>query len=130
MILLYEERTVFMKHHRKNRKYDGDFRKMVIETMHQDKSSYRETANKFGIKDHKTVINWERIYYEQGPEALYIERRGLASLATGLCRLPAPLKKSDEDFLEELQRLRAENAYLKKLQALVLERERQEKNRK
>ena len=34
------------------------------------------------------------------------------------------LKEVEEDLLKEVQRLRAENAYLKKLQALVLEEER------
>ena len=33
-------------------------------------------------------------------------------------------KEVEEDLLKEVQRLRAENAYLKKLQALVLEDER------
>lgn len=39
-------------------------------------------------------------------------------------------KKVEEDLLSEVQRLRAENAYLKKLQALVLEEERQARRRK
>ena len=51
---------------------------------------------------------------------MYVERRGRAS--TGRPRkLP---KETEEDLLAEVQRLRAENAYLKKLQALVLEDER------
>ena len=36
----------------------------------------------------------------------------------------------EEDLLAEVQRLRAENAYLKKLNALVAERVRQEKKQK
>ena len=39
-------------------------------------------------------------------------------------------KKVEEELLSEVQRLRAENAYLKKLQALVLEEERQARRRK
>jgi transposase len=38
--------------------------------------------------------------------------------------------KAEEDLLAEVQRLRAENDYLKKLNALVLEEERQSKGRK
>jgi hypothetical protein len=36
----------------------------------------------------------------------------------------------EKDLIAEVQRLRAENAYLKKLNALVLEEERQSKRRK
>ena len=39
-------------------------------------------------------------------------------------------KKVEEDLIAEVQRLRAENAYLKKLNALVAERVRQEKKHK
>ena len=56
----------------------------------------------------------------EGPEGFAIERRGRSS--TGR---PAKFPKVvEEDLLKEVQRLRAENAYLKKLQALVLEDER------
>ena len=70
--------------------------------------------------------NWERIYLEEGPEGLYIERRGRKS--TGR---PKKLKPEvEENLIAEVQRLRAENAYLKKLRALVLEEERRGKGRK
>ena len=59
-------------------------------------------------------------------EGLYIERRGRKS--TG--RPPKLKKEVEEDLIAEVQRLRAENAYLKKLNALVAERVRQEKKHK
>lgn len=109
-----------------NKKYTGEFKQKVVETMQQEKLSYRETARQFEISDDKIVAKWERIYLEEGPGGLYIERRGRKS--TGRPRkLP---KEVEEDLLEEVQRLRAENAYLKKLNALVAERVRQEKKRK
>lgn len=47
---------------------------------------------------------------EEGPEGLYIERRGRGSKG----RPPKKLKAEiEEDLLAEVQRLRAENAYLK-----------------
>ena len=39
-------------------------------------------------------------------------------------------KKNEENLIEEVQRLRMENAYLKKLNDLVAERVRQEKKHK
>ena len=96
--------------------------------MHKEELSYRETAREFGIpQGDKTVAKWERIYLEEGPEGLYIERRGRGSKG----RPPKQLKPEvEEDLLAEVQRLRAENAYLKKLNALVAERVRQEKKQK
>jgi hypothetical protein len=31
------------------------------------------------VSDHKSVAQWERIYLEEGPEGLYVERRGRAN---------------------------------------------------
>ncbi len=93
---------------------------MVVETMMREKLSYQEVARQFEINSHGRVASWERIYLTEGPEGLYVERRGRGSKGR-----PATFpKKVEEDLLAEVQRLRAENAYLKKLQALVLEEER------
>ncbi len=77
--------------------------------MMHDKLSYREAARQYEIPDHKQVAKWERIYLTEGPEGLYIERRGCGSKG----RLASFPKKVEEDLLAEVQRLRAENAYLK-----------------
>lgn len=109
-----------------NKRYTGEFKQKVVETMHKEKLSYKEAARQFNVSFDTVVAGWERIYLEEGPEGLYIERRGRKS--TGRPRkMP---KEVEEDLLAEVQRLRAENAYLKKLNALVVERIRQEKKRK
>ena len=103
-----------------NKRYTPEFRKLVVETMQKEKLSYREAARQFEINNHKCVAAWERIYLTEGPEGFAIERRGRSS--TGRPRkLP---KETEEDLLAEVQRLRAENEYLKNVQALVLENER------
>ena len=106
-----------------NKRYTPEFKIKVIETMHKEKLSYKETAERFEIFGHDRIQKWERIYLEEGAEGLYIERRGRKS--TG--RPPKIKKEVEEDLIAELQRLRAENDYLKKLNALVAERVRQEK---
>ena len=109
------------------KRYSPEFKQMVIETMQKERLSYKETANQFGIGGHNRIQKWERIYLEEGPEGFQIERRGRKS--TG--RPPKQLKPEvEKDLIAEVQRLRAENAYLKKLNALVLEVERQSKRRK
>ena len=106
-----------------NKRYTQEFKIKVVETMHREKLSYRETARQFDISNSR-VTAWERIYLEEGADGLYAERRGRKS--TGR---PPKIKK-EEDLIAEVQRLRAVNAYLKKLNALVAERVQQEKKHK
>ena len=102
-----------------HKRYTPEFKKLVVETMRKEKLSYTETAKRFEVGNHSQIQAWERIYLEEGPEGLAVERRGRKS--TGRPRkLP---KETEEDLIAEVQRLRAEVAYLKKLQALVLEDE-------
>ena len=103
-----------------NKRYPAEFKKHVVEAMREEKLSYSETARQFEIGDYHIIQRWERIYLEEGPEGLAIERRGRAR------KLHPPKldKQVEEDLIAENQRLRAENAYLKNLQALVLEEER------
>ena len=104
-----------------NKRYTAEFKKMVIEIMHEEKLEYCETAQRFEIKSDRQVRNWERIYLTEGLEGFCVKRRGRGS--KGRRR---KLPKKVEDLLSEVQQLRAENEYLKNLQALVLERERRQ----
>lgn len=115
-----------------NKKYDGDFKVQVVETMEREGLSLHEAARQFGISDHHIVARWERRYLTEGKASLYEERRGRANTASGTQkgRKPKLDKKVEEDLIAEVQRLRMENEYLKKLRALVLEEERQSKKRK
>ena len=109
-----------------NQKYTGDFKKKMVELVRKGGLSQREVSEQYGVSRY-SLQKWERIYLEEGPKGLYVDRRGRKS--TG--RPPRQLKPEvEEDLIAELQRLRAENAYLKKLKALVLEEERQSKRRK
>ena len=87
--------------------------------MINEKLSYSETERRYDVVRSR-ITAWERIYLTEGPEGFAIERRGRGSKGSPR-KLP---KEVEEDLLAEVQRLRAENAYLKNLQALVLENER------
>lgn len=105
-----------------NKRYTPEFKQLVVEMMRKEKLSYSETARQFEINSHYRIQEWERIYLTEGPEGFRIERRGRGSKGR-TAKLP---KSVEEDLLAEVQRLRAENAYLKNLQALVLEDERRQ----
>jgi transposase-like protein len=110
------------------KRYTGEFKQLVVETMRNEKLGCREAGRRFDVAPQR-ICDWERIYLTEGPEALYIERRGRGSKGNPKGRPPKFDKKLEEDLLAENQRLRAEIAYLKKLQALVLEEE-QHKSKK
>lgn len=59
-----------------NKRYTPEFKQLVVETMHKERLSIRETSAQFEISDHNAVARWERIYLMEGPEGLAIERRG------------------------------------------------------
>ena len=110
-----------------NKRYTPEFKRMVVETIEKENLSIRAAMQEFGINDHKIIERWERIYLEEGPEGLAIERRGRGSKGRPPKQLP---KQVEEDLLAEVQRLRAENDYLKNLQALVLEDERRQRRKR
>ncbi len=107
--------------------YDGDFKRYVVEYMRENHLSATETAIKFNLATHSIVLKWERIYYEKGPQALDEMH----------CGRPRKMKKdkkkstqANKDLIAEIEQLRMENEYLKKLNALVQERIKRENKKK
>ena len=115
-----------------NKKYTGEFKQKVVEIFRSENRSYEEIQRQFEIGDNNAVKRWERIYLEEGANGLYVERRGRARTADGTqkARKPKLDKQIEDDLIAENQRLRAENAYLKNLQALVLENERYQRKKR
>ena len=114
----------------KNSSYDGEFKENVIRYMHDNHLSIQETSYHFNLGCSNVVAKWERIYYEEGPQALYQERRGRKTNMNSKPRKKKLSKEIEEDLIAENQRLRMENEYLKKLNALVQERIKRENKKK
>ena len=107
----------------RNKRYTPEYKQRVVEAVINDGLSYKEAERIYEVRRHNCIQSWERIYLTEGPEGLAAERRGRGSKG----KLP---KQVEEDLLAENQRLRAENAYLKNLQALVLEEERKARKKR
>lgn len=114
----------------KSTSYSGEFKQNVVEYMHANHLSATMTATKFNLSNETTVLRWERIYYEKGPQALYKEHCGNNRNMNSKSRKNNLTKDSKETLIEEIERLRMENAYLKKLQALVQERTKPKQSKK
>ena len=110
--------------------YSGEFKKNVVEYMHNNHLSATQTAIHFNLGSIDQVIRWERIYYEEGPQVLYEDRRGRPRKMNSKPRKKKLSKEIEEDLIAENQRLRMENEYLKKLNALVQERIKRENKKK
>ncbi len=118
------------------RKYSSEFKLCVIMDMREHHLAYKEAARKYGLSESgssiTTIQRWERIFLEEGAEGLMKERRGRAFKESGTRkgRPPKLDKKVEEDLIAENQRLRMENEYLKKLDALIRERIKRESGNK
>ena len=120
--ILNNDWGVFMPKGVPNKRYTAEFKQKVVEAVLNEGLSYEEARRIYEVNGRDRIQSWERIYLAEGPEGLAVERRGRGSTGRPK-KLPQAV---EEDLLAEVQRLRAENAYLKNLQALVLEEERRQ----
>ena len=109
--------------------YSGEFKQNVVEYMHDNHLSATQTAIHFRLQT-PIVLKWERIYYEEGPQGLYKERRGRSRNMESKPKKKKLDKQVEEDLIAENQHLKMENEYLKKLNALVQERIKRENKKK
>lgn len=107
--------------------YSGDFKLKVLAEMKNKSLSLNETCLRFKIPSLSTLINWIKIFDSQGAEGLKNIKIGRG---TNMPKKPKKPLTKEEQLLEELADLRAENAYLKKLQALIQSETEKEKKRK
>jgi len=103
---------------------DYSIEKRIEIIKHYRKYGRIETVRKYNISPNM-FYKWERIWVEEGEEGLARIKRG-----SPVSNTPKKDVNKDEDLLEENRRLRMENEYLKKLDALVREREEREKKKK
>jgi len=57
------------------KKYIGEFKQQVVETMREENLSFQEAAKRFQISNPASVSRWEKIYLEEGIEGLYTARQ-------------------------------------------------------
>ena len=124
--ILNNDWGVFMPKGVPNKRYSAEFKQIVVEAVLNEGLSYEEARRIYEVNGRDRIQSWERIYLAEGPEGLAVERRGRGSKGRPK-KLPQAV---EEDLLAEVQRLRAEVAYLKNLQALVLEEERRQRRKR
>nr|WP_124035952.1 IS3 family transposase [Klebsiella pneumoniae] len=108
----------------KNNHYSDEFKLVVVRAVISDRLTMREAAARFNLSAEILVRRWLDVYNDAGAEGLLNIQCGRPGKMTKPKNIP-PLtdkeleKLSPEELRAELRYLRAENAYLKKLKALV-----------
>jgi transposase len=113
-----------------NQHYTQEFRIYAIEYRWQHDLSYTLAAAELEIPCGGTLYQWEKRYLESGAAGLLNTKKGRPPK---MPKKPDKLKRDltrEEQLEAEIAQLRMENAYLKKLNALVQEREKSEKKTK
>ena len=106
----------------KRSSYDAAFKFSVLQHMWDNRLSKGQAATAFNIRRHATVGAWERAYRQGGMEALQprpTRKSGMQPEQDKPKIFEPEDNRSREELLDELLHLRAEVAYLKKLDALV-----------
>jgi transposase len=104
--------------------YPAQFKLEVLSYMSEHTLSINQVSAHFNIPAPATVAVWLKRYEQGGEASLHARPRGRPKVK---CAMNKPFEPSNKDIdqlnaqelMRELQLLRAENAYLKKLQALV-----------
>jgi len=104
--------------------YSVAFKLSVIQCMQKEHLSQREVAARFGLGQSSQVGIWARRYYSGGLDALSAPKKRKAAAMPDKTRLPNESQPADDDLKSreqlkaELEYLRMENAYLKKLEEI------------
>ena len=107
---------------RKNKSYPIDFKLKVLKTIDKEYLSLSEARVKFNIPSDSIIIKWQKDFANFGLEGLKPKQRGrpisMSDFKRKKRKSDKPLTR-EEELLKENERLRCENALLKKLDALI-----------
>lgn len=106
--------------------YSAAFKLDVLNFMAQSGTSSMDTAAIFKLSSFTMVYDWKKNFEAGGLDALEPKKKGRPSMTKNNQEKPkkqVPTEGSVEALQAELERLRMENAYLKKLNAFVQSKE-------
>ena len=108
---------------KKHSYYDAAFKLDVLKYVYSQNVSHQHAAAVFDIRHHGIIAKWRSQYQTGGFEALTPKRKGRPQMTRKRSAKQSDQERSRDELLKELEYLRAENAFLKKLDALIQEEE-------
>ncbi|WP_068547899.1 helix-turn-helix domain-containing protein [Thalassotalea crassostreae] len=112
--------------------YSKQFKLHVIKTMAEENWSLSYTSAYFDLSSSGILSAWLKRYNQSGSDNLTPKKIGRPKMAKtpNSHRGKSPESMSEEEMKEELEYLRAENAVLKKLEALAQEKRKRTKKKR
>ena len=124
-VAAYEALGIAGIQRKRRQTYDLKFKLEVLQKIKSENLSYRQAGALFNVRRFDTIASWERAYDKDGVAGLMPQQPTRQEPMTPSAA-PDPVPDSDgaalpsrQELLEEMETLRTENAYLKKLKALV-----------
>lgn len=101
---------------KKNRKYPVQFKISVIEYKLRTGESFNNIALNFNIPEPSLVYSWYKVWQSKGIDGLS-KQKGRPSMSKKPKNKSVEKLTKEQQLEKEIELLRAENAYLKKLRA-------------
>lgn len=121
----YESNGVLGLGRDKSSTYSKAFKLKVLQIIERENLSINEAARKFNIGSKSSIFTWQQNYEKKGILGLENQPRGRPKTMSNYKRKKKKTGKPltrEEELLERIYYLEAENAILKKLDALIQER--------
>lgn len=109
--------------------YSSQFKLNAIKSMQENQWSLAHCCAYFDLSSPGILFQWRSIYSREGTLRLTSRKKGMPNM-NNTSTTPRPSEQmTEKELREELEYLRAENAVLKKLEALAQEKKKKAKKR-
>ena len=121
----YEALGIAGVQRKRRQAYDVEFKMKVLQTVKAEGLSHRQAGALFNIRRFSSIADWQRAYDKDGMGGLMPNHAAPRERNVVIHTPEPPLLSESSDIpsrqelLKELEYLRTENAFLKKLKALV-----------
>ena len=110
--------------------YTLEFKLHVLKTMTENRWSLSHTSAYFDLSSPGILFQWQKLYAREGISRLRPKKKGKPRMTSHSSTPKPSAEMTEKELREELDYLRAENAVLKKLEALAQARKKKAKTKR